>query len=66
MNPIENLWQDIENEVEKQNPTTVNQLQDVLADAWEKIDPQTLVNLVKSMPKRCRLLYEAKGDHIHY
>jgi len=65
-NIIENVWQYIEVRVEKRRPTTVEELQDVIAEEWEKIPKELLTKLAHSMVKRLELVIAAKGDHIHY
>jgi hypothetical protein len=66
LNPIENLWQDIEKRVEARGPTELELLQDVVAEEWAKTPTEFLRKLAHSMPKRCRLVIEAQGDYIHY
>ena len=66
LNIIENVWQYIEVRVEKRRPTTIEELQDVIAEEWEKIPKKFLQKLAHSMVKRLELVIAAKGDHIHY
>jgi hypothetical protein len=39
--------------VEQRACKTVEELQDVIADELDKIEPELLQNLVRSMPARC-------------
>jgi transposase len=66
LNPIENLWQHVEKRVEARAPTELDELQNVLAEEWEKTPKSLLIKLAHSMPKRCLDVIAAHGDHIHY
>lgn len=66
LNPIENLWSDVAKRVESRTPHTVGTLGDVFVEEWERTDKDYLRKLVHSMPKRCQLVIEAKGNHIKY
>jgi DDE superfamily endonuclease len=66
LNPSENLWQYIEKRVEARAPNTIEELQDVIAEEWENIPTELLLELAHSMPKRCQAVIAAGGDHIHY
>ena len=63
---IEHVWADIARRVEQYQCTTVEELQDVVADEWGKTDPQLLIKLVHSMPQRCQAVIDAEGDHTEY
>jgi transposase len=66
LNPIENVWQIMKNNVEKRMPKDINELTQFLAEEWDAI-PQTIVNnLVLSMKTRCELILEKNGDRISY
>ena len=66
LNPIENLWLIIKNKVEKRMPKDVEQLKEFLAEEWEAIPEETVINLVRSMKTRCELVLEKNGDRIPY
>jgi transposase len=66
LNPMENLWNDIARRVEARPASTVEELQDVIAEEWERTSPAFLRKLARSMPKRCRAVIRAKGDHTKY
>ena len=66
LNPIENLWQHLEKRVEERLPNEFWELQDVIAEEWTKTPRDFLIKLVHSMPKRCKAVIAAGGDHIHY
>jgi transposase len=66
LNPIENLWADIEQRVAARAPKTIEELQDVITEEWQNTDGTLLQKLAHSMPKRCQAVIDAKGHHIHY
>jgi hypothetical protein len=66
LNPIENLWSDMARRVEEKPAATLEALQDVIAEEWEHTSLAYLRKLVRSMPKRCQALTDAKGDHTKY
>src|SRR4029077_2615 len=66
LNPTENLWNDLARRVETQQADTEEQLQDIAAEEWAATPTDLLTKLAHSMPTRCELVIEAKGDHIDY
>jgi hypothetical protein len=66
LNPIENLWAAMARRVEEFQCDTVDQLQNVIAAEWDKIDGDYMRTLVHSMPRRCQAVIDAKGWHTKY
>jgi hypothetical protein len=66
LNPIENLWNDMDRRVEARPASTMEQLQDVIAEEWAATSIALLAKLARSMPERCQAVIEAKGDHTKY
>jgi transposase len=66
LNPIENLWQYIEKRVEERAPSTIEELQDVIAEEWKNTPTDLLIKLVHSMIKRCEAVAAVGGEHIHH
>jgi hypothetical protein len=66
LNPIENLWQNIEKRVEQRGAMRVDELQDVLAEEWSNTPAERLHKLAHSMPQRCRDVIEVNGDHTRH
>jgi hypothetical protein len=66
LNPIENLWSSLARSVELRKCDTMEKLQDVIAEEWDKVDVELLRTLVHSMPDRCRAVIDAKGWHTKY
>ena len=66
LNPIENLWSIVAREVEKHACETMEELQDVVAEEWDKVDKTNLLTLANSMPSRCQAVIAARGWHTKY
>jgi transposase len=66
LNIIENVWQYIEVRVEKRRPRTIEELQDIIAEEWEKIPKEFVRKLAHSMVHRLKAVIAVNGDHIHY
>lgn len=67
MNPIENIWEIIDQKLINYQIVTIQQLEAAIRDIWQNINVETCEKLVKSMPKRVRAVRKAKGANIsHY
>lgn len=66
LNPIENLWAIVKRNVELRRPKNLSELELFLGEEWEKIPNNLLINLVNSMPQRCREVIEKNGERISY
>jgi transposase len=66
LNPIENLWVNVEKRVEERAPKTVEELQNIIAEEWKNTSKSLLQKLAHSMPKRCQAVIEAHGDHTRF
>jgi hypothetical protein len=66
LNPIENMWQIIKNNVEKWMPQNINELNRFLVEEWEAIPHETVNNLIFSMKNRCESILAKNGDRIPY
>lgn len=66
LNPIENVWNDLARRVEAKPAGSMQQLQDTIADEWAATSVEFLRKLARSMPKRCKAVIDAKGDHTKY
>jgi len=65
LNPIENLWQILKEEVKKmKHATSREQLIQEVKNAWANLDPGILKNLASSMPQRMQMVINMKGDYI--
>ena len=66
LNPIENLWAIMKREVEKLDPTKINDVIHAVEKVWENVTIEVRESLINSMEKRVRLCIEAGGDKIDY
>ncbi|KAJ4440904.1 hypothetical protein ANN_10751 [Periplaneta americana] len=61
LNPIENLWWELEKRVQKHHVTSTSELKAALIQEWSNISSSITNKLVQSMPKRLREVIKAKG-----
>lgn len=61
LNPIENLWSVLDQQLARNPPRGMEDLKAKLVDFWQAISPETIKNLVESMPKRVNACLKAKG-----
>jgi len=68
LNPIENLWNELEIRIRKRKPMPKNKNDFFVAlkEEWYKIDKSRLIRLVKSMPNRINAVIESKGNPTKY
>ena len=54
LNPIEHLWYELERRLRKRSAHLKNlrELEKALQEEWERILPETYINLIESMPRR--------------
>ena len=63
LNPIENWWALLQNKLDnlKTPPSNIQQLEHALKEAWSEISPDTISNLIESMPERMKKVIETDG-----
>ena len=66
LNPIENLWAILNYNMRHRKCNTEEQLWEAIQDTWNNIASNTLIKLIQSMPKRCKLVTESNGMPISY
>ena len=66
LNPIENLWGIVKNNVERRMPKNLGELESFMVEEWNRIPESMLINLVGSMKQRCELIIEKNGERISY
>ena len=68
LNPIENLWDELERKVRNHRPLPKNQddLWKILQEEWLNLDEKIYKNLVDSIPRRVAAVIENKGDPTKY
>nr|ABV31711.1 transposase [Salmo salar] len=68
LNPIEHIWDIMSRSIHQRHvaPQTVQELADALVQVWEEIPQETIRHIIRSMPRRCREVIQARGGHTHY
>ena len=68
LNPIEHLWGILKRKLAAypEAPQGMEELWQRVQVEWEKIPLDFCQNLVHSMPRRVRAVYEAKGGYTKY
>lgn len=66
LNPIENLWSQLQQQVDRRVVHGLDGLWDAALEEWNNLDNQVLTNLVDSMPRRVQQLIAANGGAIPY
>lgn len=68
LNPIEHIWDLMSRSIHQRHdaPQTVQELTHALIQVWEEIPQETIGNLIRSMPRRCREVIVARGGHTRY
>lgn len=65
LSPIENIWSILSTSVYKDpEPKTLVQLKRRLRQAWKAVTPDTLNNLINSMPRRMQDVIKLKGNTV--
>lgn len=68
LNPIENLRQVMKMRISKRRHhiTSIEEMQAVLREEWEKLTPLDWKNCVESMQRRCKAVIHAEGGSIKW
>ena len=66
LNPIENLWSQLNSSVQERSPKNLDELFGILEKAWKKIPVEKLEKLVLSMPNRLKEVIKNKGGPTSY
>ena len=61
LNPIENLWAELNRITTEHKLKNENELFEVLQRGWEALSIEYLHSLIESMPRRCKAVVKAKG-----
>ena len=61
LNPIENLWDMIDERLKKMHPKTLVQLKAMIKEIWADFEANTCKHLVDSMPRRLKQCQIVKG-----
>ncbi|GBO15255.1 Transposable element Tcb1 transposase [Araneus ventricosus] len=66
LNPIENIWDHLNNRIREFKISSKNELREKLMSEWDKMEGNVCANLVKSMPKRLNEVIKCKRGPTHY
>ena len=66
LNPIENLWNDVEEHVRAVKPKNLSDLWEEIQKAWYAIPKERCMALVESLPRRCTAVIQNKGFPTKY
>jgi transposase len=66
LNPMENLWADLNRRVESRFAHTIEELKQVIVEEWNNTSVLMLSKLVASMPKRCKAIVDNQGHKTKY
>ena len=68
LNPDEHMWDLLQRRVNQLQPpvTTLQQLEIALVREWNNIPMTFCRKLVRSMPRRCQAVIQARGRHTRY
>ncbi|GFU37949.1 DDE_3 domain-containing protein [Trichonephila clavipes] len=68
LNPIEHVWDMLSRRIAARQPslTCLPELRRALLDEWCNIPQDLIVNLILSMPRRCKACIASSGRHTLY
>ena len=66
LNPIENAWNVIKNELGKSRPSRIDELRETLKRLWVNMDRSYFVNLANSMLRRLQMVIDNHGNMTKY
>jgi transposase len=66
LNPIENLWTDVQNRMEGKPVSTKEEIEAALQEAWGETKPEYCNKLARSMPRRIAQCIEREGAYTDY
>jgi len=66
LNPIEHLWGVLKRKVEASQPKNITDLKRLIQQQWRDTDGTICANLVESMPRRVRAVFQNDGGHTKY
>lgn len=66
LNPIENLWEEVERRIRTQTFRNKQALQDKIIEVWQSIPQNVIHKLISSMTRRCAKVIANNGYAINY
>lgn len=61
LNPIENLWAHLQQEVSKRVPSNADELAQYVVEEWDKLDDAFINNYVRSFKGKCQRVWKRNG-----
>jgi transposase len=66
LNPIENVWADLQQLVDRRRPQTAEELEVAILNAWSELDFDRFRRYIDSMPQRLQEVQRNHGGNTHY
>lgn len=68
LNPIENIWMQMKDHVQKRQPSvkSTTDMKEALREAWNAVDFQSINKLIASVPDRLAAVIKAKGGSTRF
>lgn len=66
INPIEHLWEHLDRKIRENSLSNLQQLKNVIQDAWNNIPASVTKKLVDSLPNRLEAIRKSKGNPTKY
>ena len=69
LNPIEDIWEKVKDYIGEKYPDihrSYPKLRRAVQEAWEAVAYEDILDLIRSMPERCKAVIEAQGWHTKY
>ena len=66
LNPIENIWAWMDQQMSRQKITSIEHLKEVLHVTWLSVPQDLCIKLIQSMPRRIKECIRNKGGHFRY
>ena len=66
LNPIENLWEEVDRNINRSTATNLDRLCIEIKAAWDAITPERCQKLILSMGCRCQAVIDSKGFATKY
>ena len=63
LNPIKLLLEELDRKVRETQPSSLENLWNILQEQWNAIQPETLRKLINRMPKICAAVIKNKGGY---
>jgi hypothetical protein len=65
-NPIEDIWSELDYELQKTGPKNITKLKSALKKAWKNLDETKVKSSIESIPRRLEECLKLKGERTSY